>query len=71
MVHIEYIKHLSSKVLRNEQKTERKGAVNHFYGPNDYDYIHILGVPYISANINCKSRNLPNTDMRNYSTDLR
>ena len=30
-----------------------------------------LVVPYISTNIYCKSRNLPNTDMHNYSTDLR
>ena len=29
------------------------------------------GVPYISANIFCKSRHLPNTDLHNYSTDLR
>ena len=33
--------------------------------------IPILGVPYISANIHCKSRNFPNTDIQNYSTDLR
>ena len=31
----------------------------------------ILSVPYITANIDCKSRNLPNTDTRNYSIDLR
>ena len=30
-----------------------------------------LGVPYITANIYCKSRNLPNTDLRIYSIDLR
>ena len=32
---------------------------------------YITGVPYISANIYCKSRNLPNTDTQNYSTDFR
>ena len=32
--------------------------------------INILGVSYISANIYCKSRNLPNTDAHNYSIDL-
>ena len=31
----------------------------------------VTGVPYISANIHCKSRNLPNTDVHDYSTDLR
>ena len=30
----------------------------------------VLGVPYISANIYWKSRNLPNTGIHNYSTDL-
>ena len=34
-------------------------------------FTFLLGVPYISANICCKSRNLPNTDIHNYSTDLR
>ena len=27
--------------------------------------------PEVTANIYCKSRNLPNTDTQNYSTDLR
>ena len=31
----------------------------------------ILGDPEVTANIYCKSRNLPNTDTENYSTDLR
>ena len=30
-----------------------------------------LGDPEVTANICCKSRNLPNTDTQNYSTDLR
>ena len=30
----------------------------------------VLGVPYISANIYCKSRNLPNTDIHYYSIDF-
>ena len=30
----------------------------------------ILGDPEVTANIYCKSRNLPNTDTQNYSTDL-
>ena len=33
--------------------------------------IHILDDPEVSANIYCKSRNLPNTDTQNCSTDLR
>ena len=33
--------------------------------------IHILGDPEVTANIYCKSRNLPNTDTQNYTTDLR
>ena len=31
----------------------------------------ILGDPEITQNINCKSRNLSNTDAQNYSKDLR
>ena len=31
----------------------------------------ILGDPEVTANIYCKSRNHPNTDTQNYSTDLR
>ena len=31
----------------------------------------ILGDPEVTSNIYCKSRNLPNTDTQNYSTDLR
>ena len=31
----------------------------------------ILGDPEVTENIYCKSRNLPNTDTQNYSTDLR
>ena len=33
--------------------------------------LFILGVPCITANIYCKSRNRPSTDKRNYSIDLR
>ena len=32
---------------------------------------YILGDPEVTANIYWKSRNLPNTDTQNYSTDLR
>ena len=31
----------------------------------------VLGDPEVTANINCKSRNLANIDTRNHSTDLR
>ena len=31
----------------------------------------MLGDQEVTANIYCKSRNLPNTDTQNYSTDLR
>ena len=31
----------------------------------------LLGDPEVTANIYFKSRNLPNTDAQNYSTDLR
>ena len=31
----------------------------------------LQSVSYITANIYCKSRNLANTDKRNYSLDLR
>ena len=33
--------------------------------------IVLLGDPEVTANVFCKSRNLPNTDTQNYSTDLR
>ena len=33
--------------------------------------IFLLGDPEVTANIYCKSRNLPNTDTQNYTTDLR
>ena len=33
-------------------------------------YIYILGDPEVTANMYRKSRNLPNTDTQNYSTDL-
>ena len=32
---------------------------------------YLLGDPKVTANIYCKSRNLPNTDTQNYSADLR
>ena len=32
---------------------------------------YILHVSYITANIYCKSRNLPNASVHNYSIDLR
>ena len=31
----------------------------------------LLGDPEVTANIYCKSRNLPNADTKNYGTDLR
>ena len=33
--------------------------------------IPLLGDPEVTKNIYCKSRNLPNTDTKKYSTDLR
>ena len=35
-----------------------------------YEMEKILGDPEVTANIYCKSRNLPNKDTQNYSTDL-
>ena len=32
---------------------------------------HLPGDPEVTANINCKSRNLTNIDTQNHSTDLR
>ena len=32
---------------------------------------NVLGDPEVTANICCKSRNLPNIDTQNYSTDFR
>ena len=43
--------------------------------PQDYimllSKVSLLGEPEVTANIYCKSSNLPNTDTQNYSTDLR
>ena len=33
--------------------------------------VYLLGDPEVTADIYCKSRNLPNTVTQNYSTDLR
>ena len=41
-----------------------------FYQHHGGQY-QVRGVSYITANIYCKSRNLPNTDIQNYSIDLR
>ena len=46
---------------------ENKGRTNKFRLEN----FIVQSVPYITANIYCKSRNLPNTDIHNYSTDVR
>ena len=35
------------------------------------DPMIVLGDPEVTANLYCQSRNLPNTDTQNYSTDLR
>ena len=35
------------------------------------NFSFLLGDPEVTANINHKSRNLPNTDTEYYSTDLR
>ena len=36
-----------------------------------YTYIYIQSISYITVNIYCISRNLPNIDVHNYSLDLR
>ena len=43
------------------------------FGPQDGPkcWVQLLGDPKVTAHIYCKSRNLPNTDTQNYSTDLR
>ena len=33
--------------------------------------LSLQSVSYVTTNLYCKSRNLPNTDVRNYSIDLR
>ena len=45
-------------------------GIRRIIGPhtNKYD---LLGDPEVTANIYCKSRNRPNADTQNYSTDLR
>ena len=43
---------------------------SHFY-KDDRQTGVLLGDPEVTANIHCKSRNLPNTDTQNCSTDLR
>ena len=48
----------------NVRPSGRKAALAYQFGPNSQ-------IPAVTANIYCKSRNLPNTDTQNYSTDLR
>ena len=38
---------------------------------NNFIHPTLLDDPKFTANIHCKSRNLPDTDTQNYSTDLR
>ena len=40
-------------------------------GRDTFDVRQLLGDPEVTANMYCKSRNLPNTETENYSTDLR
>ena len=54
----------SVKIKKNADNVKFKVGIS-------FDDSYMLGVPYIIANIYCKSRNLPNTDRRNYSIDLR
>ena len=54
----------SVKIKKNADNVKFKVGIS-------YDDSYMLGVPYITANIYCKSRNLPNTDTHNHSTDLR
>ena len=37
----------------------------------DIEHLNVLGDPEVTASIYRKSRNLPNADTQNYSTDLR
>ena len=47
------------------------GGVNGATKPVNEVSRALLGDPEGTANINCKSHNLPNTDTQNYSTDMR
>ena len=50
-------------------------GIKPFYGVKrnlrDFIKAQVLGDPGVTANIYCKSLNLPNTGTQNYSTDLR
>ena len=57
--------------LTREELCMLKSELN-CYGASTWVYIYtLLGDPEVTANIYCKSRNLPDTDTQNYSTDLR
>ena len=53
--------------VKGTQTTTIKSSVLNVCSLNSY----VAGVPYISANIYSKARNLPITDTHNYRTDLR
>ena len=62
---------LSIRLLDSRGCTPGPDEEDHWmFGPGDKLLI-TLGDPEVTANIYCKSRNLPNTDTQNYSTDLR
>ena len=45
--------------------------MGHYFLDTQYVYNTVLRISYITTNLYCKSRNLPNTDVCNYSIDLR
>ena len=67
--------HLIYKWQLNIQKTQISMATgitpSDTVCPSSSVPFYILGDPEVTANIYYKSRNLPNTDTQNYSTDLR
>ena len=60
------IRVLQAKLIRIRNTTEFLGKIQCVFGS-----WKILGDPEVTANIYCKSRNLPNTETQNYSKDLR
>ena len=69
-----FFQKLKNEIYINKNKFYQKQAFEQIPSlayPLRYISYAILSVSYINANIYCKLRNIPNSDVRNYSIDLR
>ena len=61
----------SKQTENNLNKRKKNNLKVQIYFTEHLQPLLILGDPEVTANIHCKSRNLPNTDTQNYTTVLR